>query len=181
MITARKSKFAAAVVAGTVLLGGGTAAFAATSAATPAGGTVHIFVDVDVKSQTTNPIVITGAIGDYGKGVDVNKAGKVDANGNYVRITLTKGSFWVNVKALNAKANSAPGTFNAVTCSFSESVTSPVILFNGTGLYKGISGRPKIVETFGGVLPRLASGACNENANPVSQGGAVTGAGKVTF
>jgi hypothetical protein len=181
MIATRKSKFAAAAVAGAALLGGGTAAFAATSTSTPAGGTIHIFVNVDVKSQTTNPIVITGAIGDYGKGVDVTKAGKVDANGNYVRVTLTKGTFWVNGTVLNAKANKSPGSFNASTCSFSEKVTAPVILFKGTGLYAGISGKPKITETFGGVGPRLANGACNPSANPVAFGGSVTGVGKVRF
>jgi hypothetical protein len=181
MMATRKSKFAAAGIAGAVLLGAGGAAFAGAASSAPAGGTIHIFVNVDVKSQTTDPIVITGAIGDYGKGVDVTKSGKVDANGNYVKVTLTKGTFWVNVTALNAKTNKAPGSFNAATCSFSVSVTSPIILFKGTGLYKGISGKPKVTQTFGGIGPRLASGACNENANPVVFGGAVTGVGKVTF
>jgi hypothetical protein len=164
-----------------LLAGGGTAALASAASSAPAGGTVHIFVNLDVKSQTTNPIVLTGAIGDYGKAIDINKAGKVDANGNYVRIKLTKGTFEVNSKALNAKANSAPGTFNQATCSFSFLVTGTVSLFNGSGLYKGISGTPKITESFGGVLPRGANGTCNQNANPISSGGYLTGVGKVTF
>jgi hypothetical protein len=178
MMATRKSKFAAAAVAGTVLLGAGGAAFAGAASSAPAGGTIHIFVNIDVKSQTTNPIVITGAIGDYGKGVDVTKSGRVDANGNYVKVTLTKGTFWVNGTALDAKSKKIVPTVNASTCSFSASVTAPVSLFNGTGLYKGISGTPKITETFGIVASRTASGACGAT---LSQGGAVTGVGKVTF
>jgi uncharacterized membrane protein len=181
MIATRKSKIVAAAIVGTVLLGGGTAAFASSSASTPAGGTVRIFVNVDTKSQTVMPIVITGAIGDYGTATSITKSGKVDANGNYVKIALKKGSFEVNSAALNAKANNAPGTFTGTTCSFSATVTGAVTLFNGSGLYKGISGAPKITENFGGVLPRLANGTCNANANPLAQGGSLTGVGKVKF
>jgi hypothetical protein len=181
MMATRKSKFVAAGVAGAVLLGAGSAAFAAAASSAPAGGTIHVFVNVDVKSQTVDPIVVTGAIGDYGKATDVNKAGKVDTNGNFEKIVLTKGTFWVNGTALTAKSNKTPGSFNPATCSLSLTVSSPTQLFKGTGLYKGIGGTVKITETFGVVFSRLASGACNTAGAPLSAGGAVTGVGKVTF
>jgi hypothetical protein len=181
MIATRKSKLAAVAALGTLLAGGGTAAFAAAASSAPAGGTIHVFVNVDVKSETVNPILVTGAIGDYGKATDVDANGKVDPNGNFEKIVLTKGTFWLNGTALAAKANKANPPINPATCSLSLTVSGPTQLFKGTGLYKGIGGTVNITETFGGVFGRLASGACNEAGNPVSQGGAVTGTGKVTF
>jgi hypothetical protein len=181
MIATRKSKLAAAAVAGTVLLGGGTAIFASAASGSPAGGTIHVFVNVDVKSETVNPIVITGAIGDYGTATSVDKNGKVDPNGNYENIKLKKGTFWVNGTALTAKANRTTPSINPATCSLSLSVSGPTQLFKGTGLYKGIGGTVKITESFGAVFSRLPSGACNEAGNPLSQGGSVTGVGRATF
>jgi hypothetical protein len=181
MIPTRKSKFAAAVVAGTALLGGGTAAFAATRPNSPAAGTIHIFLNVNVKSPTTDPIVIAGAIGDYGTSTSITEAGKVDPNGNYDRIVLKKGTFEVNAKALNAKADKTAGTHNIATCSGTFATTGTVSLFDGTGLYKGISGTLEITESYVVVLGRLASGACNQNGNPLAAGGELYGAGKVTF
>ena len=181
MIATRRSKLAAAAVAGATLLGGGTAVFASVASSAPAGGTIHVFVNVDVKSETVNPIVITGAIGDYGTATSVDKNGKVNPNGNYERIVLKKGTFWVNGTALAAKADKTNPPINPATCSLALTVSSPTQLLKGTGLYKGIGGTVTITETFGAVFGRLASGACNEAGNPLSQGGAVTGVGKATF
>jgi hypothetical protein len=36
-------------------------------------------------------ILITGAIGDYGKTLTIDKNGKTDSNGNYVKMTLREG------------------------------------------------------------------------------------------
>jgi hypothetical protein len=181
MIATRK--FAAAAVAGTVLLGGSTAAFAATTASTPAGGTVHLFVNIDGNNPTTDPILLTGAIGDYGTSTSTTKTGKVDPNGNFQAVKLKKGTLVANITKLNAAVNKAPGTFNAATCSLFISETRPVPLSKGTGLYKNVAGTVRITESIGLVFPRKANGTCNAapNVQPLRFAGSVTGVGKVTF
>ena len=133
-------------VLGSVLLGGAPA-FAAVTPSTPAGGPIKVFATPNGNGGGT--IVITGAIGDYGHTLTINKNGTPDPNnGNYVRITLHKGTFEVDSATLNAKANKAQPTFNKATCSAALSVTAPVTLFNGTGLYAGITGTVSINETY---------------------------------
>ena len=46
-------------------------------------------------------IVITGAIGDYGKTVNIDQNGNTDPNGSFVKVTLQKGSFEVNATTLD--------------------------------------------------------------------------------
>jgi hypothetical protein len=149
-------------------------------------GKVRIFADASSDGPVSK-ILITGAIGDYGTATSIDKNGKVDQNGNYVKIALKKGTFEVDSTTLNANMNKAPAVFNKTTCSFSLTGTGPVKLFNGTGLYKGISGSAEITLSFGGIAPRLTSGAhkgdCNpnQNAKALSQYGAIIGTGTVKF
>jgi hypothetical protein len=117
----------------------------------------------------------------------MDKDGKPNNNGNYVKITLRKGTFEVNATQLNAVTNHATPTVNKATCSFSFSGTGPVTLFNGTGLYAGISGTAKITVSFAVIGPDYASGPkkgqCNlsENVQALAQFGTVTGTGVVKF
>ena len=106
-------------------------------------------------------IVVTGAIGDFGTTTNTNKAGKPNPNGGYVKIKLHQGGFRVNAVALNKKLNSLQPTFNAATCSASGTGSANVTVFDGTGLYAGISGKIKITAAFAFVGPRLANGKCN--------------------
>jgi hypothetical protein len=183
MITSLKSKFATAALVGSVLLGG-TAAFAA-STGSPAGGSVRIFATPS--SGAVSQILITGAIGDYGKATSIDKSGKTDPNGNYVRIALQKGGFEINSTVLNAKFNHAQPKVNQATCSAWFTGSGHVTLFKGHGQYAGISGKPTITETYAAVLPRFKSGTkkgqCNlsNRAQPLSQYGSITGVGVVKF
>src|ERR1039457_2695430 len=59
----------------------GTAGFAATTPRSPAGGCVKIFAAPSNGAGGT--ILITGAIGDYGKALTIDKNGKTDSNGDY--------------------------------------------------------------------------------------------------
>jgi hypothetical protein len=160
----------------------GSAAFAAS---TPAGGAVKVFARPGMGAGGT--IVITGAIGDYGKTLSIDKNGKTDPNGKYVKITLKQGSFEGNSTALNAKTRHLAPAINKTTCSASLSGTGPVSLFNGAGLYKGISGTVRITETFAFIAPRFTSGKhkgqCNfsNNAPVLSQYSSITGSGNVKF
>ena len=151
----------------------------------PAGGAVY--VQATGSNGPAGTIIITGAIGDYGKTLSIDKDGKTDSNGNYVRITLQKGTFEVNSTILNAKTNHAQPMVNRATCSFHFAGTGPVTLFNGTGLYKGIKGKVLITISFGGVGSLYKSGPhkgqCNmsNNAPALAQYGSITGPGTVSF
>ena len=171
-------------VLGSVLLGA-SPAFAATVPSTLAGGSVKLFATPNNGLHAT--ILMTGAIGDYGNALTIDKNGTPDSNGNYVKVTLQKGGFEINSTTLNAKANKAQPTFNTATCSASLSVAGSVTLFNGTGLYTGIAGTLNVTETAAFILPFFTSGKnkgkCNasNNAQPVKQYTSITGTGTVSF
>jgi uncharacterized membrane protein len=167
---------------------GGVSAAGASS--TQKGGKINVWVDASGTSDTTSPITITGAIGDYGLTTSINKNGTTDPEGNYVKIVLKKGSFEVNSTTLNKTTNSAPPEmYNSSNCSFVGGGTGPVTLLDGSGAYKGITGTLTITETFVGILPRITSGKnkgqCNmaNNVNPLkgSTWGSITGSGTVSF
>jgi hypothetical protein len=150
------------------------------AAPVPGGGTIHVFVTPG-KSQGQGTILVAGAIGDYGRTTGANKDGIGTA-------ILHKGTFKVDLASLNKKSNNAPPTLdNSKTCSYIFTVSGPVKIMDGTGLYKGINGTVTINETFAGIGPLYKSGAkkgqCNtsNSANPIAQWGSVTGSGKVTF
>lgn len=154
-------------------------------ASTPASGTILFYAPQ--QSSVHGTVVITGAIGDYGTTLTINKSGKAEANGNYVKITLQKGTFEINSTSFNAKANNLQPAFFKATCSVSYAVTGQVTLFGGTGLYEGISGTMNISGTSGFILPRITSGKhkgqCNEsnNVQPISQYALIAGSGTVSF
>lgn len=158
----------------------------AIGATAPAGGKVNVFV-TQPPNGPNGTIVVTGAIGDYGKTVDVNKSGKPDANGAFVKITLQQGTFLVNATKLDAKLDHLQPTINKATCSAASSGTGPVSLSDGTGLYTGISGNLKITVTFALIGPRFSSGShkgqCNfnNNAPTLAQYQSITGSGTVSF
>jgi hypothetical protein len=164
---------------------GGGSALASRAANTPAGGAVYIHATGN--NGPAGTIIITGAIGDYGTTLNIDKDGKTDNNGNYVKITLHKGTFEVNSAALNAKTNHARPIFDTTTCSFRFAGTGPVTLFNGTGLYKGIKGKVLITISYGAVGSLKKSGPhkgqCNlsNNAPTLAQYAAITGPGTVSF
>jgi hypothetical protein len=173
---------AAVALAGALL----SVATAANTASTPTGGL--ILVQATANGSPNGTIVIAGAIGDYGKTRSMDKNGKTDANGNFVAITLKNGSFEVDSTAFNKKTAKAPPTIdNRSTCSFAFAASGAVTLFNGTGLYKGISGTVNITVSFVGVGPRYTSGTkkgqCNtsNNAKPLASSGTISGRGTVKF
>jgi hypothetical protein len=157
----------------------------ASAASKPAGGQVQVFV-----SQQKGPragILLTGAIGDYGKTISVDKTGKVDNNGNFQKVNLQKGTFEVDATALNRKLSTSGPKVNKTTCSLLLTGSAKTTVFDGTGLYKGIKGSVKITVTFAGIAPRFNSGPhkgqCNfaQNVRPLSQYQSITGTGNVSF
>jgi hypothetical protein len=166
------------------LLGGGSS-FAAS--VTPAGGKIELFATPSGNSGG-GTILITGAIRDYGKTESVNENGTPDPNGNYGKAVLHQGTIEVNLTALNQKENNLPQTiFNLESCSAHASVSAPVPVVDGTGLYAGISGTLMLSTTFAFIGPRVTSGPtkgqCSKsnNAPPLAQWISVSGSGTVSF
>jgi hypothetical protein len=153
---------------------------AAAAGSTPAGG--KIFIHATGGEGPAGTIVVVGAVADHGKTLQMTKNGKPDSNGNYVRITLQKGSFIVDSTKLNAAGNNArPQIQNLATCSFHFTATAPVKLYDGTGLYKGIAGTATITVDFGGYSRLSKAGKCSQNAPAVAEWGLVSGPGTVSF
>jgi hypothetical protein len=177
------------------LASSGTAALAAlatvcvlvgpAAAAAPAGGSIALYADAG--NAGSQKIVLVGAIGDYGKATNVDKNGKPNPNGNFVKVKLQKGTFEIDSTALNKTLqNPKPQIASDATCSAEFSGTGTVTLLNGTGLYKGISGTANVTITFAGVGSHYKNGPkkgqCNHgDASPRAQYGFVTGHGTVSF
>ena len=164
---------------------GGLAGIAAMVLAAGAGaagksGPIQIYV---TGTTVTSPIIVTGVVTDYGKATSVTKTGKPDENGNYEKIVLRKGGFWVDATALNKKINNDPATIDKKNCFFAFKGSGPTKLINGTGAYAGISGNVTVTVNFVAVGPRLENGKCNlsNNAAPAAQYGVVTGAGTASY
>lgn len=159
---------------------------AAVRAAAPAGGSIRVFATPSL-TGAGGTIVVTGAIGDFGTTMNIDKNGKTDANGNYVKIILKKGTFEVDSTQLNRAANAAQPKVNVATCSGYLGVSDPVTLFHGTGRHAGISGTVKITESFAFIGPDYTSGAkkgqCNmsNDAQPIAQYASIVGSGTVSF
>jgi hypothetical protein len=156
-------------------------------AATPAfgqskGGTVNVFVLPSITSNGGGgKIVLTGAIGDYGTTKNVKHANNIG------KVTLKKGTFEVDLKAINTAGNNAqPTNFNSTTCSASVSVpptTVTIVSGSGTGAYSGITGSFSLSEQFAFIGPRNKDGSCNmsNSAQPVGGVAIVTGSGTVAY
>lgn len=157
----------------------------AATTAPPTAGVVHVFATPS--NGAGGHVVFTGAIGDYGTSLQMNGAGNPSSSGNIIKMTLHKGTFKVNLTALNQKSNNANPVVNPTTCSALLSVTAPVTLFDGAGLYKGISGSIDVTLTFALIAPKFTSGAhkgqCNlsNNGPLLAQWGSITGTGNVRF
>jgi hypothetical protein len=157
--------------------------FASVAGAAPVGGAVKVFGVPGMGARS--PILFTGAIGDYGKAIRQNANGVANRNGNFVKFSLTQGTFIGNGTALFKKLNTAPPTaFDNATCSGAFTASAAMPLGSGTGAYAGIGGSLNLHVTFAFVGPRFKSGKhkgqCNGNANPLAQMGTISGGGTVS-
>ena len=166
----------AAAGAGALLAVSGAPVLAASA---PAGGKIVAL------ARTTTPgnasIVVTGAIGDSGTTTSTTASGKRDPRGPYAKVTLGKGSFDVDKSQLQSVIDSVSPEVNTTTCSSAFSVTKPVTVTGGTGLYKGITGTLKATEFVAFVSPHSSNGKCNLNANPTALSGLIVITGTVSF
>jgi len=158
----------------------------ASAASPPTGGPIQFYAPATDTPAGT--IVFAGAVGDFGKTLSMDKSGKPNTNGNFVKFTLRHGGFVADVTALNQKAAKAsPAIVDKATCSFAFGASGPVTLGSGTGLYKGISGRVSVEINFLGDGPLYASGKkkgqCDmrNSTKLLAQHGWITGHGTVSF
>jgi hypothetical protein len=149
--------------------------------AAPNGGTIQIWSNQT--EAATSPIIFTGAIGDYGTATSEDKNGKVDQNGNYVKIVLQQGGFTVNAVALDKVLSKAKPHVSKINSGFTVTGSGPTLLSGGTGVYVGIKGTITTELTFVGINPKHADGKCNTspNTNPAAAYGTITGSGYVSF
>jgi len=172
----------AALTVAVVAAAAAGAALAASS--TPAGGTFHE-IGSSAGGGGGGKVLITGAIGDHGTSQTVNKAGKPDQNGSFVKLSLTQGTITLNKTKLDVAVNKAfnSAAINSATCSVQVAASAGLPFTGGTGLYTGISGTADITLVYGFILPRKASGACNESngANPTAAQQITYGGGTVSF
>jgi hypothetical protein len=170
------------VVLGAVVLGTTTAFGSA-----PISGTIQVLAIPASANGANGKILVAGALGDFGKYVTINKAGKPDQSGNFVRVTLQKGAFEIDSTALNQRAADSEPIFNQNTCSGYETITGPNTLLKGSGAYAGITGTINVTETIEYDLSRYKSGAkqgqCNtaDTTKPLAFSGYVVGTGTVVY
>ena len=176
--TRRSHRLRALVFAGVVVIGTTAVPFlasgasAASSASTPAAGTIHVYiVNTSLSSTAPSKILITGAFGDHGLG----KHGVWH---------LTRGTITVNNAKLRA-ITSSPGfrTFYPASCSYSGAAKGKVPIVSGTGAYAGINGSLTATVIEAEQASLLRNGKCNasDSAPLVAADLIATAAGKVSF
>jgi len=160
---------AAATLTGPLMLVGQSV-----SASTP-GGLVHVY-DVNPGTGSTGSVVVTGAFADSG----TDQSG-VSSNAN--RIVLSEGTFEVNTSAIQKKFSTAKPKGNPANCGVVLAATAPATLFNGTGAYKGITGKVTLNITSAAVLPTKSNGKCDESPSSVAVGEVTIsqGSGTISF
>ena len=157
------------------------AASAATAAQVPAAakaGEITVFVPLNAKTRA--PALVIGAIGDHGTFVSIDRNGTPDANGNYAKLIMTRGSFELDGRAFT-RALRPIAKPNLGSCTISFAGAASISVFNGTGAYKGIHGTLHGVGRAGLLAARDANGQCDHHANPVEILGSITATGNVTY
>lgn len=136
------------------------------------GGAIRVYaVNPTGGGSGGGTVVITGAIAGKGKTVKVNA--------NVVKLVFPQGTFEINATKLN-NTKTGSSSFSNTTCSGYFAATASLPILDGTGAYKRISGSVKLTFTEAAILPRLANGTCNQNANG-SGISYVVGSGSVSF
>jgi opacity protein-like surface antigen len=174
-------RFTALLAALFALCLGSALAADATSDAS-ASGVVQVWATPNQGDTPYGKIVVTGAIGDYGRSTNTDKSGKIDPDGDYIRVTLKHGSFIVDTSAIEARYAHLKPQLDSATCSAIFAISAvPVGVSHGTGAYAGISGTGKLSYVFAGLAPRYGTGPkkgqCNlsNNTQPTASYSSVTG------
>ena len=172
---------AAFAAAGGLLSTGPLALAATTSASKPKGGAIKLYIQNLVKSR--GKVLITGAVGDYGTINNANAAGQFDPEGVYSVAHLKHGTITFDSTGLDKGFATLKPQVNSTTCSVSYVVNGPAKVTAGTGEYAGASGSVRLSVTYGGILPKTSSGACDVSGKGHASGKfeTIVGSGTVHF
>jgi hypothetical protein len=147
---------------------------------------VHLTAYTD-NDGPTETVIVTGAVGDYGKAVSVYPNGAVDPDHtSQLSLQLSRGTLRLDTAALDqafvaAIRNDFPS--NTTTCSGMVEVTRqvPVVAGSGTGAYKGIGGSFTLTATLDEVDKASTAQPCSASSAFLNQAILVTGPGTMTF
>jgi hypothetical protein len=117
--------------------------------------------------------------GDYGKSVNVNKAGKPEKSGNYELVKLQRGTFLFNKTNFNEVDAKTSFPINKKTCSSGGTLTGTGTIVSGTGAYKGITGTLTITLAQSWVLAETAT--CSGSNTILDQNAYVWGTGTASY
>lgn len=154
-----------------------------TAGGTGAKGNVHLTAYAD-NDGPTSTVILSGAVGDYGRARSVNPDGSVNnEHTGQLELTLAHGTFRLDIAPLGKAfvASVAHLPVDAKTCSGTVSATRPVgvVAGSGTGSYKGIHGTFTLTATLDEVI-RPAAG-CGVDSAFLAQAIVITGPGTVTL
>lgn len=144
-------------------------------------GNVHL-TDYTDNDGPTATVILSGAVGDYGKARSVNPDGSVNADHTgQLDLALSHGSFRLDIAGLDKKfvAEVTKVAVNTRTCSATTSVTGPVpvVSGSGTGSYQGIHGSFTLTLTLDEVYQPAG---CGEDTPYLAQFIVITGPGTVS-
>jgi hypothetical protein len=166
---------AAAAVAAIALTTAGTAL-----AAAPAGQGGQIKLFSNFSSKVSTPVVVAGAIGDFGRLVSTDRNGHPDADGSFLLVKLSRGTIKLDGSKV-LMAIHPEGAPNQTTCSVTIGGSGPVAILGGTGAYQGIHGTLRATGEAAVVGARNHQGKCLENGRPAAMLGGVVVSGHVAF
>lgn len=147
-------------------------------AATPArpggGGTVHL-IDYTDNDGAATTAVLTGAIGDLGEGISVSPDGALSTEHTELNLTLSQGTFRLDIAAIDKKFLTAAGTVpfqhGPKSCSGFMTVngTAPIIAGSGTGAYRGVHGTFQLTMTANEVDAPTTNNRCDVTGAMIGQ------------
>jgi hypothetical protein len=113
------------------------------------------------KTSDIGRVLITGAIGDYGKTYATDSKGKHSANGLFEVLVFSHGSILINGSKFAAYLSSAvPHIVDGSKCSATLAIEAPVPIKSGTGDYGGITGSITLTQTSAYIFDKSKSGSC---------------------
>ena len=143
---------------------------------------VHLTAYTD-NDGPISTVILSGAVGDYGKAQTVNPDGSVSAEHNsQLNVTLSHGSFRLDIADLDKKFVAAMADLptDTTTCSGNASVNSPVpvVAGSGTGSYQGIRGTFRLTATLDEVY---RPAGCSATSPYLAQVIVIAGSGTVAI
>ena len=159
---------------------------AAGAAVSHSRGSVHLTAYTD-NDGPTETVIVTGAVGDYGKAVSVYPNGTVDPeHDSELSLQLSHGTFRLDIASLDkafvaAMLHDFPT--DATTCSGSVDVTQqvPVVPGSGTGAYKTVGGAFTLTIALDEVDTVSSTQPCNGTGSFLGQAIVISGPGTVAF